>query len=58
MTRFRGLGRSFERLKRQIDAAATAEASHACRECDKRLYADHEACPECGGAVAQLDPDD
>lgn len=56
MTRFRGLGRTFERLKRQVEEAASAEASHVCHECGEHLYADRDACPECGGEVAPIDP--
>lgn len=51
---FRRAGRRVERLRRSVESAADEEASHACTECGDRFYADHETCPECGGAIGPL----
>lgn len=55
---FKRAGRTVERLKRSVEAAADEEASHACAECGERFYADREACSECGGAVEPIERSD
>lgn len=52
---FRRAGRKVERLKRSVEAAADEEATHACAACGERLFAEQEACPECGGDVELIE---
>ena len=54
MTRFRSFGRVFERLKRDVEAAASDEASHRCLDCDKLVYTERSTCPECGGELEAI----
>jgi len=56
---FNRLGRNVERFKQSVSEAQSEEATHACRDCDQRFFADRDTCSECGSeAVVALDPDD
>ncbi|MFB6068912.1 MAG: hypothetical protein ABEJ90_03195 [Halobacterium sp.] len=56
---FNELGRRVESFKRDAMAAAEGDASHACGDCDARLHAPYDECPECGSAaVAPVDDPD
>ena len=52
MSLFRDLGKKVEEFKQASEAAADTEADFECRDCGERLFADREACPECGGDVS------
>ncbi|WP_166035485.1 PhlB family protein [Halorussus pelagicus] len=49
MSLFRDLGQKVEEFKQASAAAAEEEASHECRDCGERFFADRESCSECGG---------
>jgi uncharacterized OB-fold protein len=44
---FRELGNKVEKLKQASQAAADEGASHECRDCGERFFADRETCSEC-----------
>lgn len=52
---FERAGRTVERLKQSVEAAADAEATHACVECGERFYADRATCEVCEGAVEPIE---
>lgn len=52
---FKRAGRTVERLKQSVEAAADEEAGHACIDCDERFYSPQKACSECGGPVEPLE---
>jgi len=55
---FEEVGRRVERFKQRASEAAAEEAEYECTACGQRLYADAEACPECGAeTVESLDTD-
>ncbi|UPW01436.1 hypothetical protein M0R88_04865 [Halorussus gelatinilyticus] len=47
---FRDLGNKVEKFKQASEAAADEEASHECRDCGEKFFADRETCPECGSS--------
>jgi rRNA maturation endonuclease Nob1 len=51
---FKNIGRKVEEFKQTSEAVAAEEARYECTECGKRLYTNHDACPECGGTVVSL----
>lgn len=56
---FNRLGRNVERFKQSVTDAQSEEATHRCRECDQRFYADRDACSECGSeAVVPIESDE
>ena len=50
MSLFRDLGKKVEEFKQASSAATDEEASHECRDCGERFFADREECSECGGS--------
>ncbi len=50
MSLFRDLGKKVEEFKQASDAAADERATHECRDCGERFFADRETCSECGGS--------
>jgi len=51
---FKNIGRKVEEFKQTSESVAAEEASYECADCGKRLYTNHDACPECGGTVVSL----
>ena len=45
---FNKLGRKFGELKAEADDAKAEQSNHRCAACDKLLFKDYDACPECG----------
>lgn len=45
---FEKAGRQFERIKQNVTAAAEESAEYECASCGRRLFAQPDACPECG----------
>lgn len=55
---FNRLGRNVERFKQNVTDAQSDEATHRCRDCDQRFFADRETCSECGSEdVVPIQPD-
>ncbi|MFB6163911.1 MAG: DUF1272 domain-containing protein [Haloarculaceae archaeon] len=50
---FRDIGRRVEEFKQTAEETAAETAAYECRDCGERFHADHDACPECGGTVAE-----
>lgn len=48
---FENLGRKVEQFKQSSESVAAESATHECRDCNERFYAEREECPECGGDV-------
>ena len=52
---FNDLGKKFEQMKQEAEAASEQEATHGCTNCKTPLYTDYDECPECGtDSVAKL----
>ncbi|NHN60328.1 MULTISPECIES: hypothetical protein [Halorussus] len=52
---FRDLGKKVEEFKQASNAVASEDATHECRDCGERFFADRETCSECGSSdVASL----
>ncbi|MFC7082195.1 hypothetical protein [Halorussus caseinilyticus] len=47
---FRDLGQKVEEFKQASQTVADEEATHECRDCGERFFADRETCSECGGS--------
>jgi len=54
----RRAGRNVERFKQSAEAIAQQEVTHVCADCGTRFYTEHDACPECGGPVEPVEPDE
>ena len=54
MSLFRDIGKKVEKFKQASESVASEDATHECRDCGERFFADREECSECGGSVGSL----